>query len=284
MEPAPKAELPPKPVPEAKPVPAPAKEEKPAGATPKAPESGARATLEKIATGTPVMEATKPPENLPNRETVTALLNEANTLLLDMKDLRLWMNAIATQAADTPLGNEVRLEALRSMLTVNGSGLPPETAGQLSDLQDRIRALKLPEKNPAESAVVATLTRYNESHPDTKVPDDVMEAVKSGKTDGAEAVAKMMQSDKDLAEMTWKELTGVDGFTELTPSPEAMLDLAGIAKSPENIAKAQEIFGIVREMKEPGAWKESLVMNFMYFALFMQFFNSIALGEGGGGH
>lgn len=282
MEPAPNPELPKKPIPEAKPATPPKKDV--SAEKPMSPPGTARRTLEEIASGKSVIEATKPQENLPSREAVTALLNEGNILLLDTKDMRLWTNAVATQAADTPLGNEVRMTALKSMLSIKTDGLPPEQANQMTELQAKIKSLNLPDKKPEDSAVVSVITSYNEAHPDSPVPQEVIDRIKSGHLESSEAVATLLQSNPDLAKATWKELTGVEDFSGLNPSPEAMLDLAGIPKSPENVAKAQEIFGSVKQMKEPGIMWDGFAMNFMYFALFLQFFNAIALGESGGGH
>lgn len=281
MEPAPKPELPEKPLPEAKPA-TPVKKDH-AEKKPVSPSGTARHTLEEIASGKSVIEATKPTENLPSREMVSALLNEANVLLLDMKDMRLWMNALATQAADTPLGNEVRLSALRSLMTIKSDGLPPEQVDQLLELQAKIKSLTIPEAHPEQSAIFGIIDAHNQAHPENAIPQQTIDSLKSGGMDSSEAVAKMLQTNPDLAKATWKELTGVEDFNGLTPSPEAMLDLAGIPKSPDNLEKAKEVFGMVAQMKEPGVGMDSLVMNFMYFALFLQFFSAVALGEGGGG-
>lgn len=282
MEPAPNPELPQKPLPEAKPIQSPKKdqpEKKPMSA-PGTP----RRTLEDIASGKSVAEATKPPENLPSREMVTALLNEANVLLLDMKDLRLWTSALATQAADTPLGNEVRMSALKSVSTMKTEGLPTEQVHQVEELQAKIKALNLPETKPEDSAVLGIIENFNASHPDKAIPQAVIDKIKAGDIKSSEAVAELLQTNPDLGQETWKQLTGIEGFTGLTPSPEAMLDLAGIPKSPENLTKAKEIFGFVAQIKEPSHFWENFATNAMYFTLFLQFFTSVALGEGGGGH
>jgi hypothetical protein len=288
-DPTPAPEIKPKPMPEvvktataSAPPPEKAQQSKP---TTEQPTGASRKTLEAIAAGKPVAEATKPVENLPNRETVTALLNEANILLLDTKDMRLLTNGLATQAADTPLGNEVRLDALRTLTTVDGTGLQPDLANQLTQLQEKIAALKLPEPKPEASATLTLLTQFNEQHPENAIPADVLEAVKTGKRDASSTIAQMLQTNPDLAQMTWKELTGVEGFGGLTPSPEVMLDLAGIPKSPENVQKALEIFGVVKPMKEPSQLGEKLYMGAMYGALFIMFFTQLATGEQqGGGH
>lgn len=292
MEPSPKPEVPKAPSsPEAKPTNSIAPKdqtsatpttEKPTTAAP----GTARNTLEEIAAGTPVAEATKQMEHTPSREAVTALLSEANLLLLELRDMRLLMTSLATQAADSPMGNEVRLDALRSLQNIDTQGFPPEQAAQITLLQDKIKALKLPDPVPENSAVLPLISRYNETHPDSQVPTQVIDQIRTGKREATETVAQLLQSNDDLAQMTWKELTGVDGFTTLRPTPGVMLDLAGIPKTDENMKKAAEIFSMATGgMKEPPpGFKEQAMMGAMYGALAIMFVSQLATGEQGGGH
>ena len=294
MEPSPKPETPiAPPSPEAKPTVPPVPKEQPAEQKPhgektSAAAGAARKTLEDIAAGTPVAEATKQMENTPSREAVSALLTEANVLLLELRDMRLLMTSLATQAADSPLGNEVRLDALRSLQNMDTRGLPPEQAAQVTLFQDKIKALKLPDAKPDESAALPLIARYNETHPDSPVPPEVVDQIRSGKREATETVAQMLQTNDDLAAMTWKELTGVEGFTRLTPTPGTMLDLAGIPKTDENMKKASEIFSSAHStMKEPQpSFKDQAVAGVMYGALAIMFVSQLATGgdQGGGGH
>lgn len=288
-EPAPKTEMPKPPVPEAKPAatpPAPKEESTTTSAPATAPAGTARNTLEAIAAGKPVAEATKPAEKLPDKETVTGLLAEGNKILLELRDMRLLVNSLVTYAgADTPLATEVRMDALRGLLNVESAGLPPEQAAQITQLQEKIKALNLPEPNPATSATLDLINRYNTEHAATAIPESVVNDIRIGKREAATTVSQLLQTNDDLSGMTWKELTGADGFTRLAPTPEQILDLAGIPQTPENLKKAQETFGIIKGAKEPGATiGEQVVMGVMYGALGLQFFSSIALGEQGGGH
>lgn len=247
----------------------------------------ARATLEDIAAGTPVAEATKAHENTPSRETVSVLLAEANALLLDLRDMRMLMTSLATQAADTPLGNEVRLDALRSLQSIDTQTFPPEQAAQITQLQEKIKALQIPEPKSEDSAALPLIARYNETHPDAPVPPQVIDQIRTGKREATETVAQLLQTNDDLAAITWKELTGVDGFTRLTPTPGVMLDLAGIPKTDENMKKANEIFGsAASSVTEPApGFKEQAMMGVMYGALAIMFVSQLATGgEQGGGH
>lgn len=246
-----------------------------------APETKAETTTP--APGAKTETATQPVESLPSRETVDAILSEANGILLELRDMRLLVNAVATQAADTPLGNEVRLDALRSLEKMNTIGLPPDQTTQLNALQEKIKALNLPPS--INDATLTLLNTYNEQHPDTAIPQSMMEKVRSGDKTAAESVAQMLQTNNDLAALTWKELTGRDGFTKLNLTPGVVLDLAGLPRTKENEMKAAELFGIPQQMKEPPMdLKDALRTGFMYGALGIMFFNQIALGEGGGGH
>lgn len=229
--------------------------------------------------------AKQPVESLPSKEVIDTILSEANSILLELRDMRLLVNAVATQAADTPLGNEVRLDALRSLEKISTIGLPPDQATQLNALQEKIKAMNLPTPKPEDSATLALLTKYNEEYPNNAIPQSVVEKVRTGDKTAAESVAQMLQTNNDLSALTWKELTGQEGFTKLTITPAIVLDLAGLPRTKENEMKAGELFGIPQSTKEPPmSLKDALSTGFMYGALGIMFFNQVALGEGGGGH
>lgn len=250
----------------------------------------ARGTLEKIAKGTPVLEATAAPvmEAPPNREAASALLSEANGILLDLKDMRLLVNSIATQAADTPLGNELRYDALRAIATMETEGLASEPAAKLVELQGKIKALNLPPAIPEASALIPLIEGYNATHQDKPLPADIVMSIKKGDRAVAPSVAQLLQTNNDLAAMTWKELTGVDGFTKLSPSPSVMLDLSGLPKTPENMKKANDMFSDIKKMnKPPSDFGDKAIMGIVYAATGLQAFIQIAMPEassGGGGH
>ncbi|MFZ5534865.1 MAG: hypothetical protein ACOY3M_01785 [Patescibacteria group bacterium] len=249
----------------------------------------ARGTLEQIAKGVPVHEATAAKtEALPSREAATALLAEANTILLELKDMRLLVNAIATQAADTPLGNEMQMGALRALAAMETDGLPSDTALKLVELQTKINDLNIPPANPQESAILPILEQYNTLHPENPLPPDIADSIRSGSRDSVPAVAQLLQTNNELAAMTWKQLTGVEGFTKLSPSPNVMLDLAGIPKTPENMKKASEMFGEVKKAeKPPSQLSDQVTMGIVYAAVGLQAFIQIATPESAehtGGH
>lgn len=293
MEPAPiKAEMPPRPAAlEVKsttpPTPKEQQGEKP---TEKTTETSARSTLEAIANGTPVAEATAlKVENvpMPDREQVLKLLEETNALLLELRDMRLLVSAVATQAADTPLGNEMRIETLRMIRDMKTETVPPDQITAITILQEKIKGLHLPDANPKTSALIPIITTYNETHPDQTVPQTVIDQIQSGNRDTASTVAQFMQSNPDLAQDVWKQLTGVDGFSGLHPNATNVLQLAGIATTPENLAKANEIFGKAARMTPQQ--KESIITEltpmFMGGALILMFLTQTATGQGeGGGH
>lgn len=251
----------------------------------------ARGTLQKIAEGTPVSEATAEPatEALPDRETTTALLSEANAILLDLKDVRLLVNSIATQAADTPLGNELRYDALRSIAAMETEGLPSDQAVKVVELQAKIKELNMPPAIPEASALIPIIESYNAAHPDKPLPDDIVMSIKKGDRAVAPSVAQLLQTNDELAAVTWKELTGVDGFTKLSPSPSVMLDLSGLPKTPENMKKATDMFSDIKKMnKPPSDFGDKAIMGVVYAATGLQAFIQIAMPEaaqgGGGGH
>lgn len=300
MEPVPtKAEMPPgKPTPEAKPAVAPPLKEQRAN-TPteagkpadKTQDGTARSTLESIANGTPVKEATTPKTEsapTPDREKVNAMLAEANSLLLELRNMRLTITALASQAADTPLGNEMRMDTLRMIGKMNNADMPPDAVIKLDALQKQIAELKLPDAMPEQSALLPVIASYNEAHPDKAVPPQVVDQIKSGNRDAASSVAQFLQTNTDLAQPVWKELTGVEGFSGLHLTPSNVLELAKLPTTPENLAKANEMFGIMAKLppKDQAGLVESLTPMVMVGALGLMFFTQIATGqgEGGGGH
>jgi len=250
----------------------------------------ARKTLQKIAEGTSVLEATSAPavEALPSREEATALLSEANAILLDLKDMRLLVNSIATQAADTPLGNELRMDALRSMATMETEGLPSNQAVKIIELQGKINALNLPPAIPEASALIPIVEAYNAAHQDKPLPADIVMSIKKGDRAIAPSVAQLLQTNDELAAMTWKELTGIEGFTKLSPSPSVMLDLSGLPKTEENMKKANDMFAAMKKMtKPPSDFGDKAIMGVVYAATGLQAFIQIAMPEAaqnGGGH
>jgi len=246
----------------------------------------ARGTLEKIAKGMPVSEATGVAEQMPDKEAMTRLLSESNDLLLELRDMRLLVTAIATQSADTPLGNETKLEALRMIRDMKTDGLSPEQVTSVTKIQEEIRALSLPDVNPSDSALIPVISAYNEAHPDAAVPKEGLDQIASGNKDTATAVAGLMQSSPDLAADIWKQLTGVDGFSGLRPTPTNILQLAGIPTTPENMAKANEMFGVISKLPlaKQRVETDKLLGTAMLGGLMIMFFTQLATGEGGGGH
>jgi len=252
----------------------------------------ARGTLEQIAKGVPVLEATTAApmtEALPSKEAAQGLLAEANTILLELKDMRLLVNAIATQAADTPMGKELQMDALRAIAAMETEGMPPEPATKLIELQSKIKGLNLPPAIPEASALIPIIEAYNSMHQDKPLPADIVTGIKTGDRAIAPAVAQMLQTNNDLAAMTWKEITGIDGFTKLSPSPSVILDLSGIPKTPENMKKANDMFSDIRKMnKPPNEFADKAVMGIVYAATGLQAFIQIAMPEAsqgsGGGH
>jgi len=277
MEPAPiSPELSPKPTPvEIKPTSPPKQETKPEQV------EAARSTLEKIANGTSVAEATAPKVEktpLPDREKVDALLSQANELLLDIKDMRLMLTAIASQSADTPLGNEVRMETLRMMGTMSNADMPPDAVIKLDALQKHIKELNLPNAKPENSALLPIIATYNKSHPSDPIPTTDL---------SAKTVAQLLQFNMDIAQPVWKELTGVEGFNGLHLSPTNILELAKLPQTPENLKKANDMFTTVKHMpqEQQATLKETLMPMLMGGALLLMFFTQITgVSEGGGTH
>ncbi len=257
-----------------------AKEAKPAS------NSGARKTLEDIAAGKPVAEAVAPKVEqapLPDREVVSQLLSEANSLLLDLKDLRILMAAVATQGADTPLGNEMRVDTLRMISGMSNENMPPDSVVKLAELQKKIGDLKLGEVKPEDSQLIQTISHYNEAHPDKAVPTELLDQLKSGKVEAPQMAAQLLQSNTDLAAEVWKGITGQENFTGFNPTPENILALTQLDPTPENLEKMKAVFGTGKQAKESFDFVGKVIPGIMMGALAIMFITQISGIEQGGG-
>ena len=257
-----------------------AKEAKPAS------KGGARKTLEDIAAGKPVAEAVAPKVEqapLPDREVVSQLLSEANSLLLDLKDLRILMAAVATQGADTPLGNEMRVDTLRMISGMSNENMPPESVVKLAELQKKIGDLKLGEVKPEDSQLIQTISHYNEAHPDKAVPAELLDQLKSGKVEAPQMAAQLLQSNTELAAEVWKGITGQENFTGFNPTPENILALTQLDPTPENLEKMKAVFGTGKQAKESFDFVGKVIPGIMMGALAIMFITQISGIEQGGG-
>lgn len=254
------------------------------------PNGTSRKTLEDIAAGKPVAEAVAPKVEqtpLPDREVVSQLLAEANTLLLELKDLRILMAAVATQGADTPLGNQMRIDTLRMISSMTNENMPPESVVKLAELQKKIGDLKLPPVKPEDSQLLQTISQYNEKHPDKAVPAEILDQLKSGKVEAPQIAAQVLQSNTELAAEVWKGITGQENFTGFDPTPENILALTQLDPTPENLEKMKAVFGSAKQAKESFDFVGKVVPGIMMGALAIMFITQISgieQGGGGGGH
>ena len=238
----------------------------------------ARKQLEDIAAGKPVLETVA--EQTISHEAATQLLHEANALLLDMKDVRLLVSSLATQTADTPLGRQMQMETLRMLKEITPDSIAPELAPRLAALQDKLKTLTIPDANPADNPLVSTIQQYNITHPDSRVPEELLSQIQSGDVKSPEIIAEILQSNQPLAHIVWKELTGQPNFKGFAPTKEIMLDLAGFEHTPENLEKAQAIVNQTIPMKEKPDATSTLMSGALIGALTIMFVSQMAAPEG----
>lgn len=243
-----------------------------------------RKQLEDIAAGKPVLEAVA--EQTISHEHATQLLNEANALLLDMKDLRLLVSSLATQAADTPLGNQMQMESLRMLKELSPETIPLDLVPRLTALQLKLNALPIQHANPENNPLISTIQQYNVTHPDSRVSEELLSQIQSGDVKSPELVAQILQSNQPLAQIVWKELTGQPNFKGFAPTKEIMLDLAGFEHSPANLEKAQAIVDQTLPLKEKPDMVSQLMSGALVGALTIMFVSQMAAPEGQqqGGH
>jgi hypothetical protein len=250
--------------------------------------SKARTQLEQIAKGTPVSELDNSAAEaapLPDQETMYTILKDANQILLDARDPRLLVTAFATQAADTPLGNEMKLDALRMLGRMSNENLPPQTVVALDAVQKSIAQLNLPETVPEHNNLYRIISNYNETHPNSPVSAELLGKIQSGDMGSAQLVAKLLQTDTDLSRTLWKEITNVDGFTGISATPENILQLSELDVSAENKAKAQALFGNAQEIKNNPQILNQLVPSLMLGAMLFMLVSQVGMGgEGSAGH
>lgn len=256
-------------VPKEKPLPTP-KETRPTGI--------ARKQLEEIAAGKPVLDTVA--EQTITKEQATQLLNEANALLLDMKDMRLLISSLATQAIDTPLGNHLQMETLLMLKNIRPDSLSPELAPRLIALQTKLNELPLKTPNPADNPLITTIQHYNITHPDSRVPEELLAKIQSSDVKSPELVTQILESNQPLAQVVWQELTGKPDFKGFTPTPELMLDLSGFPHTKENLEKAQAILPASMPLKEKSDMIGKLMSGVLVGALGIQFVSQMAAPEG----
>lgn len=268
-------------------------------------QGAARKALEDIAKGKPVAEALAPTEPTPStqeasapkaeasteqspaldREVVSQVLTEANGVLLNARDSRVLITALATQAADTPLGNEMRVETVRMIGTMSNEGMPPEAVLQLDQLQKKISTLNIPNAKPEQSQLLQTIQIYNEKHPENPVAPELIDQIKHGNIEAAPSVAKLLQGNDALAAAVWKDLTGLDNFTGFDITPKRILELTQMDTTEENMKKMNEIFGAIKKRKEPIDLMGNVVPGIIIGAMSIMFVSQIAgVDQGAGGH
>lgn len=243
--------------------------------------------LEDIAAGKPLAEVFSPQTEqapLPDREVVSQILTEANSLLLDLKDMRILLAAVATQAADTPMGNEMRIDVLRMIVNMSNEHMAPESVVKLAQIQKKISDLHLPEANPEQSQLLQTISQYNEAHPDKAVPSEILDQLKTGKVESSRLAAQVLQSNTELAAQVWKEITGQENFSGFHPTPENILALTEMDTTPDNLKKMNAIFGAIKQAKEPVDMMGKIVPTMMIGMMGIMFITQIGgVDQGGGG-
>lgn len=262
----------------------PVKKEQPTPSQEKRPIGVSRKQLEDIAAGKPVLETITAQENLLSRDVVMQMLQEANALLLDMKDLRLIMSSLATQSADTPLGHQMQMEVLRMLKEIPVAGVSPDLAPQLTALQTKLGTLPIPEANTVDNPLISTIQSFNITHPDQRVPEELLSKIQSGDVKSSEMISSILEGNQQLAQTVWKELTGQEEFKGFAPTPEIILDLSGISKTPENLKKAQDIFATAAPLKEKPDMVGKMMSGVLIGALSLQFVSQMVTNESSSQH
>ena len=255
--------------------------------TPKEKQQGgvARKKLQDIADGKPVLDVISPENPTISKETAMQILTEANALLLDMKDLRLVISSLATQSADTPLGNQMRMETLLMLKEIAPESVDPQLAPRLAALQEKLSALPLSKANPTENPLVSIIQEYNISHPHQRVPEELLAKIQSGDVKSSEILVKILESNKPLAQVVWKELTQKQNeFKGFNPQPDTMLELAGLPLTKENMKKAEAIFASALPLKEKPNLVSTMMSGVVSGALLLMFISQMAGGDQQQGH
>lgn len=243
----------------------------------------ARKKLEDIASGKPVLETIA--EQTVSKEQAMQLLHEANALLLDMKDVRLLISSLATQSADTPLGDQMRMEILVMLKEIAADSVDPQLAPRLAALQEKLSALPLSKANPADNPLVSIIQEFNISHPNQRVGEELLAKIQSGDVKSSEIIAKILESNQPLAHVVWKELTqDPNEFKGFNPQPDTMLELAGLPLTKENMKKAEAIFASALPLKEKPSMVSTIMSGVVSGALLLMFVSQMAAGDQQQGH
>lgn len=214
-------------------------------------------------------------EIAPQKEKIDGLLQEASQLLFAMKDARILLTTLATEVAhNTPLGRELRRDALSIIEDLKLDKAPKETQERLVALQKKIRDAELPARiKPEDSQFFRFLTNYNRAYPDQVIPKEYLADILSGELDISKAVNLFLKQDKlkNLSAIIFASIKGDKAEMKIPTTPEGILKSADIEINKDNLQKLKDL------LKE----KASPVGNILNAFLMMLMFSQVVqMGEG----
>ncbi|MEK7543909.1 MAG: hypothetical protein AAB557_03510 [Patescibacteria group bacterium] len=284
----------------AKPVPATPSSETtpPAEQTTPLTKANARDTLKNIADGpkdaiqpekTDVNKPEQTAELGPDKEKLDSLLTQSAKLLLDAKDPRTVTVALARATSSTPLGTELRRDVAQMIGEYQGDQLPPAAREQLSKIQQELELLNLPKTDAARSEFARIIEEYAAKNPDKGITPDVIESIRTNKTNRADTLAAIMKTDTTLTAELMGQLKG--DRTEAVPNvatPDGLVKAAGLDMTPENNVNAGEILRpkYTIPVKPPAQFSDLILPTVLGTSMTLMFVASLAGagGQEGGGH
>ncbi len=224
-KPQPKIQI--SPPPTAEPV---AQKPLPKGATP-------RQKLEALAAGDMGALAETGESSLP-REQVNELLTQTGEVLLEVKDTRVLLAALARASSDSRLGNALRRDSVRMIASLDPEMVPEALRPRLEELKTKSAPL-LARAGGKDSEFADFLSEYSQKNPDRAVPPGVIDSLRQGLVNTPELVAQAIGSDPTLKEALLTELGISQGQLS---KPEGVIASLGLAATPETISQASFLF------------------------------------------
>lgn len=119
-----------------------------------------------------------------SEEQTNALLQEASSLLLELKDMRVFLTSLAQNLGDTPLAGEFRHNVLTMIKNLPAGDVPKEMAVRLKTLQDKIPAGYASKRS---TELLSFLTTNQKDFPNL-ITDKLTVAVADGKVNDEQVV------------------------------------------------------------------------------------------------
>ena len=234
-------------------------------------EAGAGQRNGTVAEGESHTETTTPQEpesveKVAERETIQKSLAEIGKLLLELKDTRIILIALAKKAGNSPLADEMRKSLVVSLSeTTIDAGKNKKVKAELKTAQDKVKSMQLVEPPFAGSAFESILQKM-------KIPEDTMKSIKDsiGKKEASlpEIINELLHS-KEFGEKLKAELYGEQGAGFPKTNGDIVRAVSGAEPTQKQLKTMKDMMNRKPET-EPLGKLERIGMSIMLGAVLVQ--------------